>query len=163
MFLNMNCVSLQLSVPASLNLLPGQIHMLREAVEQEKERIKTTPPTAANTSFSPYISLQADMPAWVLTKLNNHVTLTADGHHSATTLNPQTPQIQNKSGLVHLMICAMVVCPGTLQLLPQCVPSGGGAAAWEGGHEGKHAAAAGEQWKHLCRYHQTGLRWVGMH
>lgn len=63
MFLNMNCVSLQLSVPASLNLLPGQIHMLREAVEQEKERIKTTPPTAANTSFSPYISLQADMPA----------------------------------------------------------------------------------------------------
>lgn len=63
MFLNMNCVSLQLSVPAFLNLLPGQIHMLREAVEQEKERIKTAPPPAPNTSFSPYISLQADMPA----------------------------------------------------------------------------------------------------
>ncbi|XP_070688417.1 signal-transducing adaptor protein 1-like [Pempheris klunzingeri] len=52
----------ELSVPSSLNLLPGQIHMLREAVDNEKERIKNAPQPAV-TSSSPYISLQADMPA----------------------------------------------------------------------------------------------------
>ncbi|XP_036970118.1 signal-transducing adaptor protein 1-like [Acanthopagrus latus] len=55
----------ELSVPSSLNLLPGQIQMLKEAVEREKERLKTTttplPPAAANSS--PYVSLTADMPA----------------------------------------------------------------------------------------------------
>lgn len=55
-------VSLQLSVPSSLNLLPGQIHMLREAVEREKQRMNNVPPPAASNS-SPYIILQADMPA----------------------------------------------------------------------------------------------------
>lgn len=55
------CVLLQLSVPSSLNLLPGQIHMLKEAVEQERERIKSDSPPAA-TDCSPYISLKADMP-----------------------------------------------------------------------------------------------------
>ncbi|XP_075943406.1 signal-transducing adaptor protein 1-like [Anarhichas minor] len=39
----------ELSVPASLNLLPGQIHMLKETVETEKARINT--------------SLKGDMPA----------------------------------------------------------------------------------------------------
>ena len=58
------CVSLQLSVPSSLNLLPGQIHMLKEAVEKEKERIKLA---AAAIDSSTYITLQADMPAWVQT------------------------------------------------------------------------------------------------
>lgn len=62
-------MSLQLSVPSSLNLLPGQIHMLKAAVEKEKERIKKGPPPAVTSS--PYISLQADMPAWVLTKLQS--------------------------------------------------------------------------------------------
>lgn len=56
-----NHVSLQLSVPSSLNLLPGQIHMLKEAVEREKERINTVPPPAA-TSSGHYISPKADMP-----------------------------------------------------------------------------------------------------
>nr|XP_046248010.1 signal-transducing adaptor protein 1-like [Scatophagus argus] len=51
----------KLSVP-SLNLLPGQIHMLKEAVEREKERIKTVPPPVV-TSQSNYVTLQADMPA----------------------------------------------------------------------------------------------------
>ncbi|XP_039984277.1 signal-transducing adaptor protein 1-like [Xiphias gladius] len=51
----------ELSVPSSLNLLPGQIHMLKAAVEKEKERIKKGPPPAVTSS--PYISLQADMPA----------------------------------------------------------------------------------------------------
>ncbi|XP_068176471.1 signal-transducing adaptor protein 1-like [Antennarius striatus] len=44
----------ELSVPSSLNLLPGQVHMLKEAVENEKERMR---------SSSPYISPLADMPA----------------------------------------------------------------------------------------------------
>ncbi|KAM7011922.1 signal-transducing adaptor protein 2-like [Tautogolabrus adspersus] len=52
----------ELSVPTSLNLLPGQLHMLREAVEQEKERIKPAPPPSV-TNSSPYISLKADKPA----------------------------------------------------------------------------------------------------
>lgn len=59
------CVSLQLSVPSSLNLLPGQIHMLREVVEKEKER-RINPTTPAD-SFNPYVTLKADMPRWVLT------------------------------------------------------------------------------------------------
>lgn len=61
------CVSLQLSVPSSLNLLPGQIHMLREVVEKEKER-RMNPTTPAD-SFNPYVTLKSDMPRWVLTVL----------------------------------------------------------------------------------------------
>lgn len=49
-------------VPSSLNLLPGQIHMLKEAVDQEKERMKVThPPAAPSTDLD--ASPQADMPA----------------------------------------------------------------------------------------------------
>ncbi|KAK5930955.1 hypothetical protein CgunFtcFv8_027149 [Champsocephalus gunnari] len=50
----------ELSVPSSLNLLPGQILMLKEAVENEKERIKLA---AAAINSSTYITLQAEMPA----------------------------------------------------------------------------------------------------
>ncbi|XP_026201694.1 signal-transducing adaptor protein 2-like isoform X2 [Anabas testudineus] len=46
----------QLSVPSYLNLLPGQVHMLKEAVEMEKERIK-------KQSAGLYVSLKPDMPA----------------------------------------------------------------------------------------------------
>ncbi|KAF7665238.1 hypothetical protein LDENG_00149450 [Lucifuga dentata] len=57
----------QLCVPSSLNLLPGQIHILKEAVEKEKERVKTVspppPPPPPATSVNPYVSLQADMPS----------------------------------------------------------------------------------------------------
>ncbi|XP_008296066.1 signal-transducing adaptor protein 1-like [Stegastes partitus] len=53
----------KLSVPTALNLLPGQIHMLKEAVESEKERIRSVPPPPPVPSGSPYITLQADMPA----------------------------------------------------------------------------------------------------
>ncbi|XP_070765450.1 signal-transducing adaptor protein 1-like isoform X2 [Enoplosus armatus] len=52
----------ELSLPSSLNLLPGQIHMLKEAIEREKKRKKGVPPPAV-TNSTPYISLQADMPA----------------------------------------------------------------------------------------------------
>ncbi|XP_071373026.1 signal-transducing adaptor protein 1-like [Centroberyx affinis] len=56
---------LKLSVPSSLNLLPGQINMLKDAVEKEKERIKalSRPAAPPASSSSPYLSLQADMPA----------------------------------------------------------------------------------------------------
>ncbi|XP_041862994.1 signal-transducing adaptor protein 1-like isoform X2 [Melanotaenia boesemani] len=51
----------QLSVPTSLNLLPGQIHVLREVIQREKDRASNS---ASNTvTDSPYISLKADMPA----------------------------------------------------------------------------------------------------
>lgn len=56
----------KLAVPTSLNLLPGQIHMLKEAVENEKERIKSVPPPPPPppaASVSPYVTFQPDMPA----------------------------------------------------------------------------------------------------
>uniref|UniRef100_A0A3P8YHJ9 SH2 domain-containing protein n=1 Tax=Esox lucius TaxID=8010 RepID=A0A3P8YHJ9_ESOLU len=57
----------ELSVPDSLNLLPGQIHMLRETVEAERERRKTAHPapaaTAVASSSNLYLSLIEDMPA----------------------------------------------------------------------------------------------------
>uniref|UniRef100_A0AAZ1XUZ7 Signal transducing adaptor family member 2b n=1 Tax=Oreochromis aureus TaxID=47969 RepID=A0AAZ1XUZ7_OREAU len=52
----------ELAVPTSLNLLPGQIHMLKEAVQKEKERKQNSPPSA-ETSCSSYVTLKADMPA----------------------------------------------------------------------------------------------------
>ncbi|XP_053178528.1 signal-transducing adaptor protein 2-like [Scomber japonicus] len=52
----------ELSVPSSLNLLPGQIHMLKETVQREKERINNVTPPAV-TNIDPYVTLHADMPA----------------------------------------------------------------------------------------------------
>ncbi|XP_042370712.1 signal-transducing adaptor protein 1-like, partial [Plectropomus leopardus] len=52
----------ELSVPSSLNLLPGQIHMLKEAVEKEKERKQNLSPPAV-TDSNVYVSIKADMPA----------------------------------------------------------------------------------------------------
>ncbi|XP_039666033.1 signal-transducing adaptor protein 1-like isoform X2 [Perca fluviatilis] len=52
----------ELSVPSSLTLLPGQIHMLKEAVEKEKERKRNVAQPAELTHCA-YTSLQADMPA----------------------------------------------------------------------------------------------------
>lgn len=51
----------ELSVPSSLNLLPGQIHILKEAVEKEKERLQNCTP-AASLNTSTYINPLADMP-----------------------------------------------------------------------------------------------------
>uniref|UniRef100_A0A674C6D5 Signal transducing adaptor family member 2b n=1 Tax=Salmo trutta TaxID=8032 RepID=A0A674C6D5_SALTR len=57
-------IKITLSVPSSLNLLPGQIHMMRETVETERERLKTLSPTpAAASSSNLYLSLIGDMPA----------------------------------------------------------------------------------------------------
>ncbi|XP_030583890.1 signal-transducing adaptor protein 1-like [Archocentrus centrarchus] len=52
----------ELAVPTSLNLLPGQIHMLTEAVEKEKERKQKIPPSA-DADCNSYVTVQADMPA----------------------------------------------------------------------------------------------------
>uniref|UniRef100_A0A3Q3VZG9 Uncharacterized protein n=1 Tax=Mola mola TaxID=94237 RepID=A0A3Q3VZG9_MOLML len=48
----------ELSVPSSLNLLPGQVHMLKEAVEREKQRTKAAPPAP-----SPSLPLGGLLPA----------------------------------------------------------------------------------------------------
>lgn len=48
----------ELSVPSSLNLLPGQIHILKEAVDKEKERQDN----ATSVDESPYLNPLADMP-----------------------------------------------------------------------------------------------------
>ncbi|XP_041705041.2 signal-transducing adaptor protein 2-like [Coregonus clupeaformis] len=50
----------ELSVPSSLNLLPGQIHMMRETVETERERQNNLSLTLAAASSS---NLVEDMPA----------------------------------------------------------------------------------------------------
>ncbi|XP_072294343.1 signal-transducing adaptor protein 1-like [Eucyclogobius newberryi] len=53
-----------LSVPSSLNLLPGQIHILKEAVDKEKMRLEITTSAAVATdnTTSPYVKPLADMP-----------------------------------------------------------------------------------------------------
>ncbi|XP_074491989.1 signal-transducing adaptor protein 1-like [Sebastes fasciatus] len=54
----------ELTVPSSLNLLPGQIHMLKETVEKEKGRTRNLLPLpTAVTNSTAYISIKADMPA----------------------------------------------------------------------------------------------------
>ncbi|XP_069378407.1 signal-transducing adaptor protein 2-like [Paralichthys olivaceus] len=50
----------QLSVPSSLNLLPGQFHMLQEAVEKEKERLKCVAPPEVTSNY--YINLEVELP-----------------------------------------------------------------------------------------------------
>ncbi|CAL1592844.1 unnamed protein product [Knipowitschia caucasica] len=54
----------QLSVPSSLNLLPGQIHILKEAVDKEKMRLEnaTSAAVATDCNSSPYVSPLADLP-----------------------------------------------------------------------------------------------------
>ncbi|XP_030288995.1 signal-transducing adaptor protein 1-like [Sparus aurata] len=81
----------ELSVPSSLNLLPGQIQMLKEAVEREKERLKTTtPPPPAATNSSPYISLIADMPVcyYNLTRMEAELLLDREAKRGNLLLRP---------------------------------------------------------------------------
>ncbi|XP_056234509.1 signal-transducing adaptor protein 2-like [Seriola aureovittata] len=79
----------ELSVPSSLNLLPGQIHMLKEAVEKEKERLKNVPPPADTSSH--YISLQADMPACyhVVSRLEAELLLEKEAKRGNLLLRPR--------------------------------------------------------------------------
>lgn len=51
----------ELAVPSSLNLLPGQLHMLAEVVEKEKKRRKP-PPLPQGPVPSLYLPLLANMP-----------------------------------------------------------------------------------------------------
>ncbi|MED6270479.1 hypothetical protein CHARACLAT_010852 [Characodon lateralis] len=48
----------ELQVPSSLNLLPGQFHILKETVQKEKERLANPP-----TEQSPPTTVRTDMPA----------------------------------------------------------------------------------------------------
>ncbi|XP_051963851.1 signal-transducing adaptor protein 1-like isoform X2 [Xyrauchen texanus] len=51
----------KLSVPSSLNLLPGQIQMMKETIEKEKKRQQ--PPTAPSLLNNIYLPVLPDMPA----------------------------------------------------------------------------------------------------
>ncbi|XP_051950684.1 signal-transducing adaptor protein 1-like [Xyrauchen texanus] len=51
----------KLSVPSFLNLLPGQIHMMKEIIEKEKKRQQ--PPTAPSAAPNFYVPVLPDMPA----------------------------------------------------------------------------------------------------
>ncbi|XP_073674827.1 signal-transducing adaptor protein 2b isoform X2 [Garra rufa] len=54
----------KLSVPCSLNLLPGQIHLMKEIIEKEKIRqrlLSSSSPSSAPESH--YVTVQSDMPA----------------------------------------------------------------------------------------------------
>ncbi|XP_042617953.1 signal-transducing adaptor protein 1-like isoform X1 [Cyprinus carpio] len=53
----------KLSVPSSLNLLPGQIHMMKEIIEKEKirQRLLSSPPQPSASAN--YVTLQSDMPS----------------------------------------------------------------------------------------------------
>lgn len=58
----MFCASLQLAVPTTLTLLPGQIHMLKEVVEKEKMRRRAR--AAARAPSSPLsLPLVGEIPA----------------------------------------------------------------------------------------------------
>ncbi|XP_059359837.1 signal-transducing adaptor protein 2b isoform X1 [Carassius carassius] len=53
----------KLSVPSSLNLLPGQIHMMKEIIEKEKIRqriLSSVPPPSCSDN---YVTVQSDMPS----------------------------------------------------------------------------------------------------
>ncbi|MCJ8734630.1 hypothetical protein PDJAM_G00237520 [Pangasius djambal] len=52
----------KLEVPTSLNLLPGQIQMLKEAMEKETERLKDIA-AVPKTEPDNYLSIQPEMPA----------------------------------------------------------------------------------------------------
>lgn len=53
----------ELTVPSSLNLLPGQIHILKEAVDKEMQRLDSaTSVSAATVDTDPYVKPLADMP-----------------------------------------------------------------------------------------------------
>lgn len=156
-----NRVSLQLSVPSSINLLPGQIHMLKEAVEKEKERIKNVSPPAA-PSHSPNISLRTDMPASVFMKyhpdwrmiIKYNVVSHFDRVCDATCF------ISFKLTQRARMLMSDSVLSVSLQLFLQCVSAGGRAAARERSKERKPAAEARQCRKLLCSHHQTGSWWV---
>ncbi|XP_056319792.1 signal-transducing adaptor protein 2b isoform X3 [Danio aesculapii] len=52
----------KLSVPVSLNLLPGQIHVMREIIEKEKIRQRLPSASPPEQSFDPYVCVLPDMP-----------------------------------------------------------------------------------------------------
>ncbi|KAI5610435.1 signal transducing adaptor family member 2 [Silurus asotus] len=85
----------KLEVPTSLNLLPGQIHMLKEALEQETERRKELAKKSAVAQASvsvpmtepdDYLTLRSEMPAPVFR--HYRVTRIPDGSYAIAIDNP---------------------------------------------------------------------------
>ncbi|KAF0042320.1 hypothetical protein F2P81_005852 [Scophthalmus maximus] len=74
----------ELSVPPSLNLLPGQFHMLQEAVDKETERLKHVDPPEVTSS--PYINLQVNFPPAIFS--HYRVTGKQEGGFSIDVDNP---------------------------------------------------------------------------
>nr|XP_019936161.1 PREDICTED: signal-transducing adaptor protein 2-like [Paralichthys olivaceus] len=74
----------QLSVPSSLNLLPGQFHMLQEAVEKEKERLKCVAPPEVTSNY--YINLEVELPPAIFS--HYRVTPKHEGGFSIDVDNP---------------------------------------------------------------------------
>nr|XP_021333910.1 signal-transducing adaptor protein 2 isoform X1 [Danio rerio] len=52
----------KLSVPVSLNLLPGQIHAMKEVIEKEKTRQRLPSASPPEQNFDPYVCVLPDMP-----------------------------------------------------------------------------------------------------
>lgn len=52
----------KLSVPVSLNLLPGQIHVMKEIIEKEKIRQRLPSASPPEQNFDPYVHVLPDMP-----------------------------------------------------------------------------------------------------
>ncbi|TRY95215.1 hypothetical protein DNTS_010026 [Danionella cerebrum] len=55
-------IKMILSVPLSLNLLPGQIHMMKEIIDKEKRRQQVVASPPAPQSYDPYVCVVPEMP-----------------------------------------------------------------------------------------------------
>lgn len=80
----------KLSVPNSLNLLPGQIHMMKEIIEKEKIRqrlLSSLPPPSCSDT---YVTVQADMPSCYhnVTRVEAEYLLERNAHRGSLLLRP---------------------------------------------------------------------------
>ncbi|XP_043103525.1 signal-transducing adaptor protein 2b [Puntigrus tetrazona] len=79
----------KLTVPASLNLLPGQIHMMKEIIEKEKirQRLLSIPPSPCSDN---YVIVQPDMPSCYhnVTRVEAEYLLQRNRKHGSLLLRP---------------------------------------------------------------------------
>ncbi|XP_026161287.1 signal-transducing adaptor protein 1-like [Mastacembelus armatus] len=79
----------KLCLPSSLTLLPGQVHILKLAVEMEKERLsKMTPPSVTKPSSD--IKLQVNMPAcyYIVSRMEAELLLQKEAKRGNLLLRP---------------------------------------------------------------------------
>ncbi|KAL6107440.1 stap2 [Pungitius sinensis] len=83
------CSVVELAVPASINLLPGQIQMLKETVEKEEARINNASPPVVTNSAA-LVSLQGDKPACYhnVTRLEAELLLEREAERGNMLLRP---------------------------------------------------------------------------